>query len=278
MSSFVWDVLTLFPEMISVYVDSGIVGRARKEGILTVRIHNIRDYTRDKHHRADDYPYGGGVGMVLKPEPIFRTVDRVREETPETHIVLMSPQGKALDQTTVRRLAREHSAVTLICGRYEGVDERVAEHLAAEEISIGDYVISGGELAALVVLDAVSRCIPGVVGDAQSVDSDSFSQGILKHPQYTRPEVFRGMRVPDVLVSGHHEQIAAFHRCKALEKTFRNRPDLLKGPELTEADQAMLTRIRETCGKEDVPEPSPGDGEPEEKTKDKSRAGEREDS
>ncbi len=244
MSSFVWDVLTLFPGIVTVYVQSGILGRARKEGKITVRVHDLRDDTRDKHRSADDYPYGGGVGMVLKPEPIFRAVDRIRKETPKTRIILMSPQGRPFTQETARRISDETRAVTLICGRYEGVDERVAEHLVDEEISIGDYVVSGGEVPALVVLDAVSRCIPGVVGDERSVTSDSFSQGILKYPQYTRPEVYRGMRVPEVLITGHHEKIRKFQRFKALEKTYRNRPDVLKKAELNEEDQEMLNKIR----------------------------------
>jgi len=271
LSSFVWDVLTLFPEVVSIYVGLGILGRARNQGKITVGVHNIRDYTYDKHSSADDYPYGGGVGMVLKPEPIFRAVDRVREESPDTHIVMMSPQGRPFHQAEAIRLAREYRAVTLICGRYEGVDERVVKHLIDEEISIGDYVISGGELAALVVLDAVSRCIPGVVGDEQSVNSDSFSHGILKHSQYTRPEVYRGMKVPEVLVSGHHEQIKQFHRFSALAKTVRNRPDLLDGAELSHEDQAILKRIREETGCEARPDRPSAEGKSISKMKDKGR-------
>ncbi len=243
MGSFVWDVLTLFPEMITAYLSAGILGRARNQGTISVGVHDIREHTRDKHRMADDYPYGGDAGMVLKPEPIFRAVECVREKNPESHIVLMSPGGRPFDQAAALRLARGARAVTLICGRYEGVDERVVQHLIDEEISIGDYVISGGELAALVVVDAVSRCLPGVVGDAQSVTSDSFYRGILKHPQYTRPEVYRGMRVPAVLLSGHHEEIRRYQRHKALEKTRRNRPDLIERAELSEDDRDYLARI-----------------------------------
>lgn len=244
MSSFVWDLLTLFPEIISVYVHSGILGRAVEDGKITVRVHDLRDFTQDKHRTADDYPYGGGAGMVMKPEPIFLAVDRVRELAPESRVILMSPQGRPFDQEEAGRLSRASNALTLICGRYEGVDARVSEHLVDDEISIGDYVISGGELAALVVLDAVSRCLPGVVGDERSVSTDSFYQGLLKHPQYTRPESYRGMRVPEMILSGHHEKIRRFQRFKALEKTFRNRPDLLNKAELTGEDQEMLNRIR----------------------------------
>jgi tRNA (guanine37-N1)-methyltransferase len=241
---FEWDVLTLFPEMIEGYVQAGIIGRAQREGKIAVRIHNIRDYTRDKHRTADDYPYGGGEGMVLKPEPIFRAVDAVRKERSRTRVILMSPQGRVFDQETAKRLAGESGGVTLICGRYEGVDERVVEYLVKEEISIGDYVISGGELAALVVLDAVSRNVPGVVGDERSVTADSFSQGILKYPQYTRPEEYRGMKVPDVLLSGHHEKIRSFQRYKALEKTLHHRPDLLGKTVLSDEDREMILHIR----------------------------------
>lgn len=244
MSSMTWNILTLFPDIVSVYIQTGIVGRALNQGRITVGIHDIRDDTDDKHRTADDYPYGGGAGMVLKPEPIFRAMDRIREKEPGAKVLLMSPQGKPFNHETAKRLSAVPS-LTLVCGRYEGVDERVIEHLVEEEISIGDYVISGGELAALVVLDAVSRFVPGVVGDEQSVASDSFSQGILKHPQYTRPENFRRMKVPDILLSGHHEQIQQYQRFKALEKTFRCRPDLLEKAELSESDQEMLNRIRQ---------------------------------
>jgi len=244
LSNFVWDVLTLFPEIISVYIHSGILGRALEDGKITVRIHQLRDYTEDKRRTVDDYPYGGGAGMVMKPEPLFLAVDRIRDLSPETRLILMSPQGRPFDQEAARSLSQGSRAVTLICGRYEGVDARVTEHLVDDEISIGDYVISGGELAALGVLDAVSRCLPGVVGDERSVNTDSFSQGILKHPQYTRPESYRGMQVPEVILSGHHERIRRFQRFKALEKTFRNRPDLLERAGLTGEDLEMLERIR----------------------------------
>jgi len=244
LSRFDWDVLTLFPEVIQVYVEAGIIGRAQKGGKICVRVHSLRDYTRDRHRTADDYPYGGGEGMVLKPEPIFRAVDAVRETHPETRVILLSPQWRVFDQKMAEDLATGTQAVTLICGRYEGVDERVLTHLVDEEISIGDYVISGGELAALVVLDAVSRNLSGVVGDERSVASDSFSGGLLKHPQYTRPEEYRGMEVPEVLLSGHHARIFRYHRYCALLKTFCSRPDLLEKAELSEEDQEMLRQIR----------------------------------
>lgn len=244
MGSFSWDVLTLFPELISGYVAAGILGRAQDAGKIRVRIHNIRDFTDDKHRTADDYLYGGGAGMVLKPEPIFRAVRKIREDTPGSRVLMMSPQGRQFGQEMARRIAGDKRPVTLICGRYEGVDERIVEHVVDEEISIGDYVISGGELAALVVLDAVCRCIPGVVGDTSSVETDSFFRGILKHPQYTRPENYRGMRVPEVLLSGHHDKIRRYRREKALEKTFLNRPDLLEKAALSEEDRNFLRQIR----------------------------------
>lgn len=245
MSRFDWDVLTLFPEVVRLYAETGIIGRAQTDRKIAVRVHSLRDYTRDRHRTADDYPYGGGEGMVLKPEPIFRAVDAIREERPETRVVLLSPQGHVFNQGMAERLAAGTKAVTLICGRYEGVDERVLTHLVDEEISIGDYVISGGELAALVVLDAVSRNLPGVVGDERSVASDSFFGGILKHPQYTRPEEYRGMKVPEVLLSGHHARIRRYQRYCALQRTFCNRPDLLEEVELNDEDREMLRRIRE---------------------------------
>lgn len=248
MISFTWDVLTLFPDIISAYVHAGILDRAQKDNKITVCIHNLRDFTEDKHRTADDYPYGGDVGMVLKPEPIFRAVEKIREQRAETRVILLTPQGRTFDHETAKRLAAECSAVTLICGRYEGVDERVAEHLADEEISIGDYVLGGGELAALVILDAVSRFLPGVVGDDRSVATDSFTRGIFKHPQYTRPEVYRGMRVPEVLLSGHHREIDRYQKYRGLEKTFRIRPDLLGQIELTEEEKKILARIRQEKG------------------------------
>ncbi|NOY52115.1 MAG: tRNA (guanosine(37)-N1)-methyltransferase TrmD [Deltaproteobacteria bacterium] len=245
MSQFDWDVLTLFPEIIQVYAESGIIGRAQKDGKISVRVHLLRDFTRDKHRTVDDYPYGGGEGMVLKPEPIFRAVDLIRERQPETKVILLSPQGHVFNQAAAERLASKSRALTLICGRYEGVDDRVLTHLVDEEISIGDYVISGGELAALVLIDAVSRNLPGVVGDERSVVSDSFSGGLLKHAQYTRPEKYRGMKVPEILLSGHHAKIKRYQRYCALKKTFCSRPDLLEKAELSEEDREMLRRIRE---------------------------------
>ena len=244
MTSLEWDVVTLFPEVITAYVGTGILGRAVDRGLLRVRVHQLRDFARDRHRTVDDYPYGGGAGMVLKPEPIFRAVEAIRRERPRSRVVLLSPQGRVFTQEAAKEMAARDRAVTLICGRYEGVDERVAEHLADEEVSIGDYVISGGELAALVVLDAVSRCLPGVVGDEESVRSDSFFQGLLKHPQYTRPEIYRGLAVPPVLLSGHHEEIRRYQRGRALAKTLEMRPELLARADLGPEDRDLLQRIR----------------------------------
>jgi len=244
LTSLEWDVVTLFPEVITAYVGTGILGRAVDRGLLRVRVHQLRDFARDRHRTVDDYPYGGGAGMVLKPEPIFRAVEAIRRERPRSRVVLLSPQGRVFTQEAAKEMAARDRAVTLICGRYEGVDERVAEHLADEEVSIGDYVISGGELAALVVLDAVSRCLPGVVGDEESVRSDSFFQGLLKHPQYTRPEIYRGLAVPPVLLSGHHEEIRRYQRGRALAKTLEMRPELLARADLGPEDRDLLQRIR----------------------------------
>jgi tRNA (guanine37-N1)-methyltransferase len=218
------DVLTIFPGIFESPLRESLLGRAVDAGVLDVRVHDIRDHATDQHRQVDDYAFGGGPGMVLKPEPIFAAVEALEEG--EKRRILLSPAGRRLDQDLVRDLAREPRLV-LICGRYEGVDERVAEGLPAEEISIGDYVLAGGELAALVLLEAVSRHVPGVIGAAESLDWESFTDGLVEHPQYTRPREFRGMAVPEVLLSGDHAAIERWRRDAALEKTRRNRPDLL---------------------------------------------------
>jgi tRNA (guanine37-N1)-methyltransferase len=218
------DLLTIFPGIFEGPLRESLLGKAIESGILDVRIHDIRQHALDKHRQVDDEPYGGGPGMVMKPDPIFAAVEALGGGEPR--LVLLSPAGRRLDQNLVRELAGEPWLV-LICGRYEGVDERVVEGLGAEEISIGDYVLSGGEIPALVVVEAVTRLVPGVVGRTESLAAESFEEALLDHPHYTRPQEFRGMRVPDVLLSGDHSEIAAWRGRAAHEKTKRNRPDLL---------------------------------------------------
>lgn len=224
-----FDVIAVFPGMVGAAVEEGVLRRAREQGLIRVRLHNLRDYADDPHRRVDDYPYGGGAGMVLKPEPLFAAVEDVTRRFPSgsSRTILLGPQGRVLDHGEALRLVR-YERLILLCGRYEGVDERVREHLVDEELSIGDYVLSGGEAAAAVVIDAVARLAPGVVGNPDSVLADSFSAGILAVPQYTRPADFRGLKVPDVLVSGDHSRVEAWRRDAAERNTARRRPDLLR--------------------------------------------------
>ena len=236
-----FDIITIFPEMFAGVFSGGIIKRALDRGLVRIAVHDLRDFTQDKHRQVDDRPFGGLEGMVLKPEPIFRAVEAVREDG-AGRVYLLSPQGRTLDADLARELAAERQVI-LICGRYEGVDERVVEHLVDGEISIGDYVLSGGELAAAVVVDAASRFVPGVVGKEDSVKNDSFAGGILDYPQYTRPREFRGMKVPQVLFSGDHKRIERWRRKKALEKTVRRRPDLVRNRALAPEDRRLLEDI-----------------------------------
>jgi tRNA (guanine37-N1)-methyltransferase len=228
------DVITIFPSFFRQAFDYGIMKRARDSGLVQINAHDLRRWTTDKHRTVDDRPFGGGDGMVLKPEPIFSAVDNLtggsrREDYPkDVRVILLSPQGKVFKQALAEDLSRNASQIVLICGRYEGVDERVAEALVTDEISIGDYVLSGGEPAALVVIDAIVRLLPGALGSETSAVHESFSGDLLDHPQYTRPPDFRGLRVPDVLLTGNHAEIARWRREQAEKKTRRNRPDLLK--------------------------------------------------
>ena len=217
------EVLTLFPEMFPGPLSAGVTGRGLASGLVTLRVHNLRDYTHDRHRQVDDVPYGGGAGMVLKPEPIF---EAVRARTGKGPVILLTPQGELLNQRLVRELAG-HDDLYLICGRYEGVDERVATHLVDREISIGDYVLTGGELPAMVLIDAVSRLVTGVLGSEESPKDESFDQHLLEYPHYTRPPEFEGHPVPEVLRSGHHAEIERWRRAQAAERTRRRRPDLL---------------------------------------------------
>jgi tRNA (guanine37-N1)-methyltransferase len=240
------DIVTIFPEMVDAGLAPGVVGRARQAGLLDIVVHNLRDFTTDRHRVVDDVPFGGGPGMVLKPEPMFAAVDAIGERrgAPDA-VLLLSPAGKPFTQSDARRLATLQHLV-LLCGRYEGIDERVREHVATEEISIGDYVLSGGELPALVVVDAVSRLVPGVVGDDQSVEADSFTRGLLDYPHYTRPAEYRGLRVPEVLTSGHHEEIRKWRRREALRRTAERRPDLLPTADLDAEERAFLREGADT--------------------------------
>ena len=216
--------LTLFPELFPGPLGSGVTGRGMAAGLVSLQIHNLRDYTHDRHRQVDDIPYGGGAGMVLKPEPIFEAVRARKGNGP---IILLSPQGEPLNQALVRELAT-HDDLYLVCGRYEGVDERVAAHLVNREISIGDYILTGGELPAMVVIDAVSRLVTGVLGSAESPNDESFAEQLLEYPHYTRPPVFEGHAVPEVLLSGHHAEIERWRRDQAADRTRRRRPDLLR--------------------------------------------------
>jgi tRNA (guanine37-N1)-methyltransferase len=268
-----FDIITIFPDFFAGPLDYGIVRRAHESSLIEMHVHDLRAFTHDRHRTVDDRPFGGGAGMVLKPEPIFEAVESLlgenRPSAPGTAVVLLSAAGKPFRQETARRFAKLNR-ILLLCGRYEGVDERVAEHLATEELSIGDFVLSGGELPAAVILDVVTRLIPGALGNEDSAIEESFSElpkgigggfhspdgepgpalaplstrrGILDYPHYTRPQNFRGWEVPEVLVSGNHEEIRRWRRKKALEKTLRNRPDLLAGAPLRPEDEALLKEI-----------------------------------
>jgi tRNA (guanine37-N1)-methyltransferase len=240
-----FDIVTIFPRMVEAALAEGILAKAMQRDVLTVRARDLREFTGDRHRTVDDVPYGGGPGMVLKPEPVFKAVDAIRQEVGEPQaIVLVSPHGKIFNQTEAARLsALEH--VVILCGRYEGIDDRVRVNLATEELSVGDYVVSGGELPALVIVDAVARLIPGVVGDEDSVAGDSFSRGLLDYPHYTRPAEFREWKVPDVLVSGHHGEIRKWRKRQAIELTLLRRPDLLADAELDVEEQEILRELME---------------------------------
>ena len=239
-----FDILSLFPEMFDSPLNSSLLKKAREKKIIEVNLIDIRSFTEDKHRMADDYPYGGGSGMVMKVEPVARALESL-ELAAGTPVILMTPQGEPFSQALAGVLAA-HPRLVLICGHYEGVDERIREHLVTREVSIGDYVLTGGELPALVVIDAVSRLIPGVLGNDESARGDSFSGGVLEYPHYTRPPEYRGWQVPEVLLSGHHAEIERWRRRESLKRTLLRRPDLLKRADLNEADRAFLDEIAET--------------------------------
>ncbi|HEX9027949.1 MAG TPA: tRNA (guanine(37)-N(1))-methyltransferase [Anaerolineales bacterium] len=266
-----FDVFSLFPEVFEPYLQTSILQRARQNGLVEVHVHNIRDWTYDRHHITDDEPYGGGGGMVMKPEPIFAAVEAVLGAPPVCPLILLTPQGRTFTQKVAQELAAQafsqaapgaspelpasepaaepaQPRLALLCGRYEGVDERVRQHLVTDQISIGDYVITGGELAALVVIDAVTRLIPGALGDPDGPWDDSHASGLLEYPHYTRPPEFRGWRAPDVLLSGDHGKIARWRREQSLLRTWRQRPDLLATAPLSETDRKFLERLKRDEG------------------------------
>lgn len=239
-----FDILTLFPEMVSGVLGESIIGRAEKNGILEIKCTNIRDYSKDKHNRVDDYPYGGGQGMVMQPMPIYDAYKAIEEEAEEKpYVIYMSPQGKVFSQQKAIELSKKKHIV-ILCGHYEGVDERVLEEIVDEEISAGDYVLTGGEIPAMLLVDAVSRMIPGVLSCDESFENESIYNGLLEHPQYTRPPEFLGRKVPDILLSGHHKNQEAWRRRESLKRTLLKRPDLLKKANLTDKDKKMLDEIK----------------------------------
>jgi tRNA (guanine37-N1)-methyltransferase len=238
-----FDVFTLFPDLVNPYFEQSILKRAAANGLLEVAVHDIRAWTSDKHHVTDEPPYGGGGGMVMKVDPIFAAVEGVLGVPPACPVILMTPQGRVFTQRVAEELA-QYPRLALLCGRYEGVDERVREHLVTDQVSIGDYVLTGGELPALIVIDALSRLIPGVLGDPDGAADDSHATGLLEYPHYTRPPVFRGWGVPEVLVSGNHALIERWRREQALLRTRRQRPDMLTSADLTAADRKFLNRLK----------------------------------
>ena len=247
-----FEVFTLLPEVFPAYLDTSILKRARERGLIHVNVHNIRDYTHDKHNTTDDLPYGGGGGMVMKPEPVFEAIETVLGlasplSTPEPEsnipIILLTPQGRVFNQSIAKELS-QHKKIALLCGRYEGIDERIRENLVTDQISIGDYVLTGGELPALILIDAVSRLLPNVLGDPTGAEDDSHAMGLLEYPHYTRPPEFRGSKVPDVLLSGDHKKIDKWRREQALLRTLQKRPDMLETAELTKEDKKFLEKLK----------------------------------
>ncbi len=240
-----FSIVTIFPDMVKAYLGASIIHRAMKKGIISVEVHNLRDYAINKHKTVDDYPYGGGAGMVMKPDPFFAISDALWPERKKRKIILLSPKGRLFDQQVAAELSCEEREIVFFCGRYEAIDERVVIGLADDEFSIGDYVLTGGELPALVIIDAVARLIPGVLGDSRSSEEDSFTCGLLDCPHYTRPESYRGMPVPDVLLSGNHREIDKWRRKESLRITAERRPGLLKKYCLSSEDMDLLEQIKE---------------------------------
>lgn len=244
-----FDIFTLLPEVFPAYLDTSILKRARERGLIDVRVHNIRDYAHDRHHTTDDTPYGGGGGMVMKPGPVFEAVESVLGADPVCPVIMLTPQGRVFDQRVAEELSH-HEHIALICGRYEGIDERIREHLVTDEISVGDYVLTGGELPALLIVDAVSRLLPDVLGDPTGAVDDSHASGLLEYPHYTRPPEFRSWQVPEILLSGDHAKIDKWRREQSLLRTLNKRPDLLEKADLSKADQKFLKAHREDAADE----------------------------
>jgi tRNA (guanine37-N1)-methyltransferase len=240
-----FSIVTIFPDMIQSYLGCSILKRAIEKGIVIVEVHNLRDYSTDKHKTVDDYPYGGGPGMVMKPEPFYRVMESVWPAKENRRVIMLSPHGRVFSQDVALELLDDDRELVFLCGRYEAIDERVREHLIDDEISIGDYVLTGGELPALVIIDAVSRLLPDVLGDNQSVEDESFSKGLLDYPHYTRPEDFRGMRVPKVLLSGNHEDIRKWRKQQSLKVTLLKRPELLNIYTLSDEEISLFDQIKE---------------------------------
>jgi tRNA (guanine37-N1)-methyltransferase len=244
-----FDIVTIFPSIIQAYLGESILKRAVQNGLLDVKVHNLRDYTTDKHKNVDDTPYGGGAGMVMKIEPMYNALRTICSDGQDRRMILLSPQGRTYNQAVAEELSKDDRRLLLICGRYEGIDERVRESLIGEEISTGDYVMTGGELASLVIIDSIARLTPGVLGDDESSKEESFTWGILDYPHYTRPPEFMGRGVPEVLLSGNHAKIAAWRRMEALRRTLEKRPDLLKTAALSAEDKKML---QELCSQKEI--------------------------
>ncbi len=242
------DVITIFPEILPPYLDASIIGKARERGLVSVNIHNLRDYTDDKHRTTDDSPYGGGPGMVMKIEPIAKAFESILSDGIPTRSILVTPQGRPFDQKMAEEFSGGHRRLLILCGRYEGVDERVVEKYIDDEVSVGDYVLTGGELPALVIIDASVRLLPGVLGDEGSLKEESFSWGILDYPQYTRPPQWDGKAVPEVLLSGNHAEIERYRRKEALRRTMTRRPDLLEKAGLDSNDKRLIEEIKEEEG------------------------------
>jgi len=239
------EIITIFPSIFDAYLSESILKRALEKGIVEVKVHQLRDYTTDKHRTVDDYPYGGGPGMVMKPDPFFRAVKSIKADGIETFTLMMSPQGRPFDQEMALELSKEKRRLLFLCGRYEAIDERVRDSLVDREVSIGDYVLTGGELPALVIIDGIVRLLPGALGDEYSVKEESFSWGILDYPHYTRPPECEGMKVPDVLLSGNHKEILLWRRKEALRRTLLRRPELIQRALLTDEDYRLLSEIKE---------------------------------
>ncbi|MDQ7786384.1 MAG: tRNA (guanosine(37)-N1)-methyltransferase TrmD [Thermodesulfovibrionales bacterium] len=240
-----YDIITIFPDIFHAYLSESIMKRATAKGIIEIGIHNLRDFTTDRHRTVDDYPYGGGSGMVMKPEPFFTAIEAVCPDDSARRVIMLSPAGRRFEQDIAEEMAQETRRLVFLCGRYEAIDERVKTGMVDDELSIGDYVLTGGELPALVIIDAITRLLPGALGDEHSAEVESFTWGMLDYPHYTRPEHFRGFSVPEVLLSGNHKDILQWRRKEALRRTLERRPDLLEKRTLSDEDKRLIQEIKE---------------------------------